>query len=274
MALLIKNILDIIEQSAPQSLAESWDNVGLLVGDRERRVKHILVALDPTSMVLDEAAAIGADTVITHHPLIFRPVSAVDTSEPTGKIIEKALQNSISVIGCHTNLDNARNSVSKKLASVLGLTNLSPLLPTAPSNDTDTGSGCVGSYSEAMDSSRFIQQLLQKLDLETVSIAGKLPATIKKVALCGGSGSSFTAAAYKSGADIYITSEVKHDIARWVEERNFCILDGTHYATEQFAVRLLAELLQGAVKPADWNLQITETKTEKNPFWNIKRNEK
>ena len=274
MTVLIKDILDIIEQDAPKALAESWDNVGLLLGDKEREINHILVSLDPTSKLLDEAIALGADSVITHHPLIFRPVSTIDTSQPTGKVIEKALQNSISVIACHTNLDNAANSVSKKLASILALSDLTPLLPAAPPKDNNTGSGCIGIYQEAVDGNTFVQQLLEKLDLESVAITGKLPTTIKKVALCGGSGSGFTEAAYKSGADLYITSEVKHDIARWVEEYDFCVIDATHYATEQFAVELLAESLQKAATENNWALKISQTQTEENPFWNIKRNDK
>ncbi len=271
MTVLIKDILEIIEADAPEALAESWDNVGLLVGDRERRIKHILISLDSTSKLLDEAIAIGADAIISHHPLIFRPVSAIDTSRPTGKIIEKALQNSISIIGCHTNLDNATNSVSKMLAQVLQLTNLSPLCPGLPPENENTGSGCIGEFNKPQVSEEFIQTLLKTLDLPTVSIAGELPKTINKVALCGGSGSGFTEDAYKSGADIYITSEVKHDIARWVEEYNFCIVDAGHYATEQFAIPLIANSLKAAAKKNDWSLKVTETKTETNPFSYIKR---
>lgn len=273
MTVLIKDILATIEADAPEALAESWDNVGLLVGDRERQIKHILISLDSTSKLLDEAIAIGADAIISHHPLIFRPVSAIDTSRPTGKIIEKALQNSISIIGCHTNLDNATNSVSKILAQTLQLQNLSPLLPGSAPEAADTGSGCLGEFSTPKTGEEFIQSLLKTLDLPAVTIAGQLPKTIEKVALCGGSGSGFTEAAYKSGADIYITSEVKHDIARWVEEYNFCIVDAGHYATEQFAVPLIANSLQTAAEKNGWSLKITETKTEKNPFSYIKRDD-
>lgn len=273
MTVLIKDILKIIEADAPEALAESWDNVGLLVGDRERQIKHILISLDPTSKLLDEAIAIGADAIISHHPLIFRPVSAIDTSRPIGKIIEKALQNSISIIGCHTNLDNAVNSVSKVLAKALRLHNLSPLLPGLPTDGENTGSGCLGEFSSPQTGEEFTQTLLKTLNLPAVTIAGQLPKTLKKVALCGGSGSAFTEAAYKSGADIYITSEVKHDIARWVEECNFCIVDAGHYATEQFAVPLIANTLEAAVQQNGWSVKITETKTEKNPFSYIKRND-
>lgn len=266
MALYIKDILACIEHNAPHALAEPWDNVGLLVGDELREVHHILIALDPTSQILDEAIALKADTIITHHPLIFHPVSAINTACPLGKIIEKALVNKISIIGCHTNLDNAAGGVSHALATALGLNKLSPLVPATPPAKPSTGSGCIGNFLQPVDTYDFLQQILNTLHISNINIAGPIPEKTNTVAVCGGSGSSFTEAAYKSGADLYITAEIKHDIARWAEEYNFCVIDAGHYATEQFAISLMAEKLRITASNKEWQLEITETKTEKNPF--------
>jgi len=272
MALYIKDILASIETNAPHALAEPWDNVGLLVGDELREVHHILVALDPTNQLLDEAISLKADTIITHHPLIFHPVSAINTTDPIGKIIEKALVNKISIIGCHTNLDNAADGVSHALATKLGLNNLRPLLPTVSPAGPGTGTGCIGNPSQPVDTQNFLQRVLDTLHIANISIAGPIPETTNTVAVCGGSGSTFTEAAYKSGADLYITAEIKHDIARWAEEYNFCVIDAGHYATEQFAISLMAEKLRTTASNKEWQLEITETKTEKNPFTCIGNN--
>lgn len=266
MALYIKDILESIEVDAPHALAESWDNVGLLVGDELRETRHILVGLDPTSELLDEAIALHADTIITHHPLIFRPLASIDTSQPVGKIIEKALGNKISIISCHTNLDHAVDSVSDALAKSLDLEHLKPLLHAQSSTVPGTGLGAVGSYSEPMGIDDFLKKILHKLHLSKISIVGPMPEKICTVAVCGGSGSSFAEAAYQSGADIYLSAEIKHDIARWAEESNFCVIDAGHYATEQFAISLMAEKLRKTADNKGWQLKITETKTEKNPF--------
>ncbi len=108
-------------RTAPFSLAEAWDNVGLLVGNPEQEVTAVLAGLDPTNSLVDEAIKKGANTIITHHPVIFKPLSAINTAEPSGRLLEKALANRIAIIGCHTNFDSASQGVSDYLALQLGL---------------------------------------------------------------------------------------------------------------------------------------------------------
>lgn len=263
----IKDIISSLNSHAPFDLAEPWDNIGLLVGDRNREVSSLLIGLDPTCKLIDEAIALGADTLITHHPLIFQPIPVIDTTSPVGRIIEKALQRGINLIACHTNLDSAVHGVSDALAQVLGLTNLTPLLAnpraTLPGRQ---GMGRIGRYPEAISSSAFLGLLHQALDLEAVHIAGKLPDVIATVALCGGSGSDLAAVAFEKGADLYLTAEIKHHIARWAEEYNFCLIDGSHYATERPAIRLLADILQTEKTARGWDVLISQTMTERHPF--------
>ena len=118
----------------------------------------------------------------------------------------------------------------------------------------------------------FIERLLEILELDTVQMAGELPETITAVALCGGSGSEFAETAKSSGADLYISSEIKHNVGRWAEENDFCIIDGTHYATEKPAVRLLVERLKTCSRELDWGLDIKETETENHPFYTVDKN--
>jgi len=223
--------------------------------------------LDPTSTLIDEAISIGADTLITHHPLIFQPISAIDTTTPVGRVIEIALQQGINVIACHTNLDSAENGVSDALARALGLADLSPLTTNPRANLPDQqGMGRIGRYPEGINASAFLQHLRQALGLKAVHIAGQVPDTIRTVAICGGSGSDLAGIALEKGADIFLTAEIKHHVARWAEESSFCLIEGTHYATERPAISLLADFLQTEKTSRKWDISITQTQTERHPF--------
>ncbi len=266
MKILIEDIIASLDDEAPFSLAEDWDNVGLLVGSRKQQANSVLIGLDPTNALLDEAISRGADTLLTHHPVIFHPLARIDTASPEGKLLEKALSHRIAIIACHTNLDSAAAGVSDILAASLGLTDLSPLAPAPGATDPRLGLGRIGHFSQPLAATDFIRTVLDALDLPAIQVAGPLPETVRTVAVCGGSGSDFAATAMAKGADVYLTAEVKHNVARWAEENGFCIIDGTHYATEQAAVRLLAEKLERLRRVHNWTLDILQTTTERHPF--------
>lgn len=265
MTVRIRDIIACLDRDIPFSLAETWDNVGLLVGNPGQEVRSVLIGLDPTNLLIDEAIARGADTIITHHPVIFRPLPHIDTGSPEGKILEKALSRRIAIIACHTNLDSCAEGVSDILATALGLSELVPLQP-GTSSAPGTGLGRIGRYQQPLAIEEFVARALDVLGLPVLPVAGPLPETVTRVAVCGGSGSDLAEAAFRSGADIYLTAEVKHNIARWAEERDFCVIDGTHYGTEQPAVRLLAQKLERLNQANGWNIRITQTDEEKPPF--------
>jgi dinuclear metal center YbgI/SA1388 family protein len=207
--------------------------------------------------------ALGANTIITHHPVIFRPLPNIDTAAPAGKLLAKALTNQIAIIGCHTNYDNSAEGVSSILARLLGLENLSPLVP---SGENGIGLGRIGSYAAPLSADDFLGRVLDVLQLSSVQIAGRLPEKIGTVAVCGGSGSDFAEVACRRGADIYLSAEIKHNVAVWAWERGFCIIDATHYATEKPAVgALVAQLGQINLKK-NWQLRIMQSKIEQHPF--------
>ncbi|MEE4166205.1 MAG: Nif3-like dinuclear metal center hexameric protein [Desulfocapsaceae bacterium] len=272
MAVTIKDIIKCLDEIAPFSIAESWDNVGLLVGDRSREVQRVLVGLDPTLKLLDEALSCGADTVVTHHPAIFKPVSAIDTAEPSGRFLEKALKNQLNVFACHTNFDTIAPGVSDVLARLLGLEDIRPLAVDTPQLTEGAGTGRLGFYHQPLDRATFIDRLLDILERSSVQMAGRLPEIISSVALCGGSGSAFAEAARNRGADLFISAEIKHDVARWAEEADFCIIDGTHYATEKPALKLLVEKMQAYAKTHRWDITISESTTESHPFSPVDKN--
>jgi dinuclear metal center YbgI/SA1388 family protein len=206
------------------------------------------------------------DTIVTHHPAIFKPIPAIDTADPSGRFLEKALTHRINIIACHTNFDSTCQGVNDVLAELLGLIQVEPLLPSAREFPENSGTGRIGRYQPGMKRAAFVERLLDCLDLEQVQMAGELPEVVSSVALCGGSGSDFAETAKQCGADVYLSAEIKHNTGRWAEESGFCIIDGSHYGTEKPAVALLAMRLRAYSSERGWDLEILESQTETHPF--------
>lgn len=261
----IECILKSLNSLAPFSLAEDWDNVGLLIGALDQKVTGIMIGVDPTTQLLEEAAVRGANLVITHHPAIFSALKSIRTDQPAGAFIARALNRQTGVIACHTNLDVAPNGVSHILAQRLGLTGLQTLSATTTS-DPGIGFGQLGTLAAPMACHDFLTHLCTTLDLPAVAIAGHLPPTIQQVAVCGGSGSEFATIAKTLGAHLYITGEVKHHIARWAEEVGFCILDAGHFATESLICEALAKDLTSTLRARSIELPVYTAEKQKNPF--------
>ena len=239
-AIKLQDILAYLGRFAPWELAEPWDNVGLMIGSPAQEVTGVLVALDPTLQVLEEAIRQKINIILTHHPLIFHPLKSINTATPTGQFLQRALQHDIAVISSHTNLDVIGNGVSDALACALDLRDTRPLQPTGQPGQ---GFGKVGNLPTPMDSAVFLHYAARRLQVEGLLIAGSPPATVATVAVCGGSGSDLAEAALKAGAQIFITAELKHSVARWAEESGLCILDGGHFATEHIIIPRLVSLL-------------------------------
>lgn len=266
MNVQIHQLITCLDQLAPFSLAEKWDNVGLLVGNPEAHVTSVLLGLDPGLQLLDEAIARGANTIITHHPCIFHPLTSIITNTPGGIFLEKALTHKINIIGCHTNLDNATGGTSDALALALGLTALVPLRPGETEKTGITGIGRMGIFDPPLPAAAFMNRLFQVLQLKSILVAGRIPEQVKTMALCGGSGSELAEMARARGADLYLSAEIKHSTARWAEDCGFCIIDGTHYGTEQPVLPFLQGRMQEWAAINDWSLDIFLTQTEKHPF--------
>lgn len=237
----LKDILAYVGQFAPWELAEPWDNVGLMVGNPDQEATGVLIALDPTLQVIEEAILKKANIILTHHPLIFHPLKSINTATPIGQFLKKALVHDIAVVSCHTNLDIISDGVSDALARALYLRNTRPLNLTG--NRPDQGFGKVGNLPTPMQGKSFIHFVAQRLNLQAMMIAGPQPETVSTIAVCGGSGSDLAEAALQAGADIYITAELKHSVARWAEDNGLCVIDAGHFATENIIIpSLLARM--------------------------------
>ena len=264
----VKDLLRTLDEIAAFDLAEEWDNVGLMLGEPGRTIKGILVALDPTEEILAEAQQIGADCIITHHPLIFHPLKAIYTDQPMGRFLRRALEHEISVIGCHTNLDQAVGGVNDVLANSLGMQDSRPIVIADQGKEPGDaiGFGRVGRLADPLSPEALIGYLCDFFKLPVLRVAGRLPEEIETLAVCGGSGSDLAPAAYASGAQVYVTGEVKHSTARWAEAAGFCIIDAGHFATENPVVESLVAILQGVFTEKDISIPVTGSARQQNPF--------
>lgn len=242
-----------IDSIAPFATQESWDNSGFLVGDGEKEVKKVLLALDATEDVLNEADEIGADLIITHHPVIF---GALKEFHPKN-IAFLAAEKGIAIISAHTCLDIADGGVNDCLAAALGLKNVVKV---------DDGEGLIrmGELEEELSCEEFIKYVAEKLDVGGIKYT---PADkkIKKAAVCGGSGGDLYPFAVKASADAFVTANIKHN--QWIEMRRegFCVLDAGHFCTENTVIKPLAEKLSSNFD--DVEIIVSEVSEDPARYW-------
>jgi dinuclear metal center YbgI/SA1388 family protein len=258
----VQEFLEILQHITPEHLAEDWDNVGLLVGDSRQPVERVLLALDPTCQLIEEAARGRYDLVLTHHPVIFRPLKTLRTDTVTGRILAEALRNNICLIACHTNFDSVPEGVSGHLASVLGLRRLGPMLPSKSGCPETCGLGQIGEYAAPITAEAFVARIYRALDPPWLLEAGPRPRQVVKVAVCGGSCSDFAEIAGRLNVDAFLTAEVKHSVARWAEDAGLWLLDGGHFSTESLAMQPLCERLRREVQQRGWAVTIEVARQE------------
>ena len=251
-----------LDELFPPSWAEDWDNAGFQVGDRSAEVSKIMVALDPTSAVIDEAADARAQLLITHHPLIFAPLSTVDVSRAVDRAVAQALRLGVAVIACHTNADVASPGVSDALAEALDITVEGPLVPHAfLGASRDVGMGRVGELAASTQAVGVLELCRDRLGAHP-RLIGERRADVKRIAVCGGAGASLIPDAVRGGADIFITGDVKHHQALDARASGLQVIDAGHHATERPFVARLADRLRQLEPSAD--ILVSETRTD--PF--------
>ena len=226
----VKEIVSCITDIAPLKWQESWDNAGLLVGDANMLVDKALITLDVTEGVIDEAIANGFHLVISHHPLIYKPLRHILPENTIERTIMKAIKNDIAIACMHTNLDNSYLGVSKWLADKIGLKNIEVLDHIKTDDDVVTGGGMVGELENALDETAFLTLVKKNLNAKALRHSDFLGKKIKKVAVCGGSGFFMLDNVKRCNADAYITGDVKyHDF--FEADGKLLLVDAGHYET-------------------------------------------
>ncbi len=227
----VRDFYDFLDKIAPFAAQESWDNSGFLVGDGSRRVEKVLVALDATEPVLDEACRIGAQLIITHHPVIFGSLKEFHPEN----IAFLAAERGVAIISSHTSLDVADGGVNDCLAAALELHNVRKC-------GDELGLLRVGKLKEPLSCGEFVRYVAEKVGVGGIKYT-PTEKPIKSVAVCGGSGAEFFLEAMAAGADAFVTANIKHNFFIDIRRAGFCVLDAGHFCTENTVVKPLAEKL-------------------------------
>ena len=258
----VKEIFSIIDEIAPFSLAEEWDNCGLQAGNFSWRVKKILVGLDVSMSLMNHAAASKADLVVSHHPLMIRPPKSIDFAIMPGSAIAIAAAHKISIISAHTNLDKVEGGLNDHFANILGLKEIKVLVP----SDNRDGIGRSGELEKASSLKELALYIKNIFKLKALRIIGNPDLPVKHIALCTGSGGSLLRDFFKSGADVFITGDIKYHEAREIEDAGLGLIDVGHFASEIISVDILCKKLKNAVIKNNMNLEIEGFYTESDPF--------
>ncbi|WP_324277113.1 Nif3-like dinuclear metal center hexameric protein [Blastococcus brunescens] len=246
MAVPLREVIAALDARYDPALAESWDAVGLVCGDPDEPVGRVLFAVDPTTAVVDEVIGTGTDLLVTHHPLLLTPVHGVPADDPKGRVVHRLVRARAALFVAHTNADRAPGSgVNAALADLLGLTGAVPLEPAG--DDPRAGLGRVGDLPEPTTLRAFASFVAQVLP-ETVGgvrAAGDPDRVVRRVAVCGGSGGSLLGAAAAAGADVLLTSDLKHHpVSDAGEVPGPALCDVAHYASEWPWLPVAAEVLR------------------------------
>ncbi|MDZ4710428.1 MAG: Nif3-like dinuclear metal center hexameric protein [Saprospiraceae bacterium] len=260
----IQSIASILESWAPLEFAENYDNVGLITGDRHAAVTGVLICLDSTEYVVREALDLGCNMIIAHHPILFKGLKKITGDNYVERTIIQAIRNEIAIYALHTNLDNIISGVNSKIGQLLGLQNVQILQPRPGSRHEEniTGAGLIGHLPNPISGIEFLQRTKEQLQLSFIKHTGIPDQPISTVAVCGGAGSFLIPLALQSGANAFLTADLKYH-EYFDAEGRLLLLDVGHYESERFTINLVEEFL----KPKVNGTPIYKTRLSTNPVY-------
>lgn len=230
--MILKDVMSVLDAIAPFEAAEEWDNVGLMVGDPCSEITSILVALDPSHEVIEAARKKGFDLILTHHPLIFKPISCLDLKDTVAAKIAALIHAGINLVSMHTNLDRAPGGVADELARRLGL------------QEVEThGLLRAGSLRRATPLKEWVQALSCRNP--RVIDGGR---NVHMVAVCPGSGMDFWKQALYLGCDTFVTGDVRYHAGLSAKEAGMNVVDLGHFGTEEIIITPLTRRLKQKLK--------------------------
>lgn len=253
-------VIERLEKLSPASFAEDWDNIGLLAGRRDKEVKSIYIALDATDEVVEDAVRLGADMLLTHHPLIFTKLNRIDTDHFIGRRLYKLIQNDISYYAMHTNFDVM--GMADAAADEMALKDRQVLEVTYEDDISQEGIGRIGSLPEQMSLLACAEYVKKTFRLESVRVWGNAKQAVEKTAIVPGSGGSCISAALRFGADVLITGDIDHHEGIDALAQGMAIIDAGHYGIEKLFIAYMHDFLQRELP----ELELYQ-ETIQNPFW-------
>lgn len=256
----IDDIAKKIESFCPTSYACSWDNVGLIVGNRQKQVKKVLVSLDFDIGVAKEAKEAGAELIVTHHPVMFDPINKITADTPLGCALLYMIENGIALYSAHTNLDCAPGGINDYLVNLYGFTNSRHH---SIEEGKEFGLARISEPHSPCTLKELAAHIAKKLGLSSISYVGNDDAIIKTALTCSGSGGSLITAANAELVDVFITGDVKYSSARDAAELGTNVICAGHYDTEIFVMDIFEKLL------ADADVEIIKSAANTNVFKSI-----
>lgn len=257
-----------IEKKYPKFLAESWDNVGLMLGDYDQEIHKVLVSLEANEAVIDEAIALGANLIITHHPFFFSKMNQITSDTVKGRLTLKAVKHEIAIYSMHTNYDIAFDGMNDALIRKLGFEAEEYYLkPTCEEwylkGHDGKAPGLLRCFTlkEAMNLHTLSTFLKTSLNMEHIRYVGDGNKTIKKVAVITGAAAEYYKDAKSVGADVLITGDLKYHIAQDALDFHMCVIDCGHFETEDIFRESMKEFLSSIS-----SLEILSSNTNLNPF--------
>jgi len=246
----LRELQAVIEDLWPAAGAESWDSVGLVAGDPDQTIEHVHLAVDAVPATARETVELGADLLLTHHPLLLRGVTTIAESTYKGSVLANLVRGGAALVAAHTNADVVTTGTSAVLADRLGLTDQRPLEPGA---DPSTGIGRVGVLAEPTTLGALARALVDLLPgtATGVRVSGEFDRPVRSVALCAGAGDAYLGHPDVLGADVYVTSDLRHHPASESREQAMLVggpalIDTSHWATEWLWLEVAAEQLRRA----------------------------
>ena len=250
MAVSLDSLCQTLADIAPLDLAEDWDNVGLLVGDRTMQIKRVMTCLTLSPDVADEALRQNADLVVTHHPIPFQPVRRITPDSITGAVLWDLIRGGVAIYSAHTAFDSAAEGINQTWAHSLGLTKISPIID--PTGEGHLGNGRLGDLPEAKTAAEIINQCAAIVSMtRSPRAVGHLDLPITRVGVACGSGGSFISEAHRCGCQLLITGEAT--LHACLEARSLGMALGLlgHYWSERFAMERLATLIAQTLPDLD-----------------------
>ncbi len=239
---VLEDICGFLDRFAPPQLAEEWDNVGLLVGDRSADVGRIMTCLTVTPASVAEAVDEGADLIVTHHPLPFRPLRRLTGDTTQGRMLLDLIGAGAAVYSPHTAFDSAADGINQRLAEGLGLKEIAPLA-TLPDAEVGGGAGRLGLLDTEVAVRQVAAQLKEFLSVDQLQLVGDAARTVTRVAVACGAAGQFLAESQQSGCELFVTGETNFHTCLEAEATGVSLLLTGHFASERFAVEALAERL-------------------------------
>ncbi|MEV8479807.1 Nif3-like dinuclear metal center hexameric protein [Streptomyces sp. NPDC051173] len=265
----LSEVIAALDALWPPERAEQWDAVGTVCGDPEATVGRVLFAVDPVQEVVDEAVKLGADLLVTHHPLYLRGTTTVAASTFKGRVVHTLIKHDIALHVAHTNADRADPGVSDALAGALDLRVTGPLVPDPTDPEGRRGLGRICAVDPPVKLAEFAERAARRLPstAQGIRVAGDPDRTIRTVAVCGGSGDSLFDEVRAAGVDAYVTADLRHHPASEAQQHSpLALVDAAHWATEWPWIEQAAAQLDEISDRHGWGLRTHISRTVTDPW--------